>query len=519
MPRAYDRQQLTVDRDPLNVNTDFGSLPKLKFPGLDDWWEGVVRMIKNLTGLDLSSPFAFFESVAQVIHDLTGLDFSSPSAFLLSVIDMLKRFTGVDFSSPQAFIQSIVDNLLNTVNFFTNIWENLSLATGLDFAHGPIALIQSIIKSIFDATGLSFLSPESFINSILNDLSAMLNNVQSVADAIFGPIISLFTGGAGSGINDLGAWINTTLTTAIKKVQQIIEQIWNGFGMGGLIDLILGPNHVAETMAAVNAAIVDLQQLIASLPSGVFEKFDTYPEGTSLGNKWGQKYFNGGGSVAGLSSGLYGITKGRAQFPSQLLISERRAHCIYKPVTGTNQTSGDFQRISLIFSSVPQSGGLFNNLHAWNEIRGRIDANDTSWVFARMESKKVYLGYRVSGGPDVILKSVSYALKPAVTYTLEIGLGTSGTAPRTFRLLENQTVILEAVDTAAKSLLGAGNRYCGMAAYAEGLIILPASVAAFSFYDSGGLSLVDGFGQAVAGLGSVVVPFNQVEPELEGASV
>jgi hypothetical protein len=549
MPRAYDRQQLLVDRDPLKQATDFGNLPKLVFPNLKDWWESVVRLIKDTTGLDLSSPLAFFQSLNQVITDMTGLVFTSPAAFLASVIKLLNNLTGVDFSSPQAFFQSIVDMVSNVIqniqailqaladatgliwdegpvafltslidklfganSFFVSLWENLNAATGLTWDKGPVTFFLSILDKLGESLGLDWINgPIKFIQSMI---AKLLEN----ADAMFAPIVAILTGASG-GMASLQTWVVGTLNTAITNVQSVIEQIWAGFGMGTWIDQILHPSHVAETMAAVNAAIVDLQQLIASLPSGVFEKFDTYPNGDSLTTKWEQKYFNGGGDVVGLSSGVYGISKGRAQFPTQLLINDRRCNAIYKPVGSTNQTGGDFQRVSIILGSAPQQGGLLGNVKAWNEIRGRIDANNTAWVFARMEDKKCLIGYKLNGSSEVILKQGSMTTKPAATYNFEIGLGATGLAARTFRLLENQTVILEAVDTLAKSQMGAAYRYCGMTAHAPSGVVLPGGVAAFSFYDSGGLSLVDGFGQALSStgpLGVIVAPITDPEPEPEG---
>lgn len=68
MPRAYDQRQLVVDRDPLKqLSPDPGRLPKLD-PSV--FWDGLVNGIKDLFGIDLSSPAAFVTSVLDALQNL-----------------------------------------------------------------------------------------------------------------------------------------------------------------------------------------------------------------------------------------------------------------------------------------------------------------------------------------------------------------------------------------------------------------------------------------------------------------
>ncbi|QIG61537.1 minor tail protein [Mycobacterium phage Ximenita] len=65
MPRAYDRRQLVVDRNPLaGIVPDPGKLPKLDAAAL---WAQWLAGLKELTGLDLSSPEKLVESLGELI--------------------------------------------------------------------------------------------------------------------------------------------------------------------------------------------------------------------------------------------------------------------------------------------------------------------------------------------------------------------------------------------------------------------------------------------------------------------
>lgn len=57
MPRAYDRRQLPVDRDPLKqLDTNYGKLPKLVLPGFRD---GLKNALKQILGIDFNDNMPF----------------------------------------------------------------------------------------------------------------------------------------------------------------------------------------------------------------------------------------------------------------------------------------------------------------------------------------------------------------------------------------------------------------------------------------------------------------------------
>ncbi|UXE03185.1 minor tail protein [Mycobacterium phage Nikao] len=68
MPPVYDRRPLALDRNPMwSLFDEPAKLPKLD-PALI--WKEWLRGIKELTGIDLSSPVALVESIADLIGDL-----------------------------------------------------------------------------------------------------------------------------------------------------------------------------------------------------------------------------------------------------------------------------------------------------------------------------------------------------------------------------------------------------------------------------------------------------------------
>lgn len=71
MPRAYDRRPLTIDRNPLW--TIMPELPKLSRDA-PTFYTSLIESIKNLTGLDLSSPAALVASIGDLISSGLGLD-------------------------------------------------------------------------------------------------------------------------------------------------------------------------------------------------------------------------------------------------------------------------------------------------------------------------------------------------------------------------------------------------------------------------------------------------------------
>jgi hypothetical protein len=73
VPRAYDRRQLVIDRNPLNqLATDIGNLPKLDPFNLEALWEALVDVIKQLTQIDLHTPATLVASIIDLIGEVGG---------------------------------------------------------------------------------------------------------------------------------------------------------------------------------------------------------------------------------------------------------------------------------------------------------------------------------------------------------------------------------------------------------------------------------------------------------------
>ncbi|AYN57196.1 minor tail protein [Mycobacterium phage BoostSeason] len=94
MPRQYDTRQLAVDRDPLRqLVPDPGKLPKLN---PKDFYDGFLRGIKLLTGIDLSSPEALVASIIELLKD--GVGGALDPAQLLAMVGKILGFVGTPAS-------------------------------------------------------------------------------------------------------------------------------------------------------------------------------------------------------------------------------------------------------------------------------------------------------------------------------------------------------------------------------------------------------------------------------------
>lgn len=127
MPTAFDLHPLQLDRNPLTSIFD-GGIGKL--PGFDAkmFYDGFVKGIKLITGIDLSSPQALFESIADLVAG--AFDPANVIALLVKVfgyaaapvatIEALARWVGAHmfgpigaFRLPQISLGSITENSPN----------------------------------------------------------------------------------------------------------------------------------------------------------------------------------------------------------------------------------------------------------------------------------------------------------------------------------------------------------------------------------------------------------------------
>jgi hypothetical protein len=144
-------------------------------------------------------------------------------------------------------------------------------------------------------------------------------------------------------------------------------------------------------------------------------------------------------------------------------------------------TRGDYQRIGVV-AGTPANWGLPSYLY----IAGRADAptatgQSTSGCYAKLSNNTADICYVDAGGEKIIGSVPKFRFKNGATYWFECGVGGS---PRTFRLLENTTVLLTATDMSSASPMGPNNRHFGFATYQPNDLTRPGVVAAFAAYDN-----------------------------------
>lgn len=179
MPRAVDRYQLEAEGDPTRSGTEFHLLMDQR---LTEMWgqimeqvvgnslEGVMDLIKEITGLDFSSPEAFVSSLIQLVT--TG---GPALEFAESILDLLGSFVGIpnlgdflqeiagalegiDISSPGAIIQTIIGVIANSPLNALNIFGNL-----------PSYLLGEVPASALGSASPNLLSNPGFEGAISMD--------------------------------------------------------------------------------------------------------------------------------------------------------------------------------------------------------------------------------------------------------------------------------------------------------------------------------------------------------------
>lgn len=183
MPSAFDRGVPQDDHSPLANQLDFaaGNLPFTVDALLDLWLKSfndfIVPVVKEVTGLDLSSPEAFIVSVATMIVNGGNAVIQLMEAIVSPIFAAIKSLTGIDLGTifnglklgnPGAIlggIQESVNDLVNTV-------------------------IQPIIDAIHQAfTGASQIGNDvtAIIQALFNPIK-LFNNALALIQSIFGDL-------------------------------------------------------------------------------------------------------------------------------------------------------------------------------------------------------------------------------------------------------------------------------------------------------------------------------------------
>lgn len=157
-----------------------------------------------------------------------------------------------------------------------------------------------------------------------------------------------------------------------------------------------------------------------------------------------------------------------------------------------NRTVTKYQKIALVISNL---GGVVNSrLNENNDqqvtyIYGRMSADGTRYIYARLTRSQVSLGYnngtdqgRGEGNTDFIGGVRNYTPKSGMTYWLECGVGAQ--AQTTYRLWEGNTIILTAVDNALVSNNNDTDLHSGFGGYFTNGNYYPAEIGSFGVYDN-----------------------------------
>lgn len=276
-------------------------------------------------------------------------------------------------------------------------------------------------------------------------------------------------------VNDLGSAVNRFIHDIRTTVDSIVGGLFGWTGNGwkndqaaqALID-------VAATQAALAAAVQKMQNTTANQAvSGVSAviDFSTRANAGSLGSDFSQNY-------SGSGTGVWGINGGRAAWQPQNN-SDRRSDVLYNPTPSAT----DYQMVGAAFATSPEDPFFTNQ--AYNMLKGRMNAAQTTYVYAALRKYHAELGCVVSGVPTIFAQLTSgFSFKSTGLYWLRCG--TTG-GLRVFQIMEGNIPILTHTEVGTTSQLGASFRYTGMAANAYANSVgtnSPGQVSAWAFADN-----------------------------------
>ena len=194
--------------------------------------------------------------------------------------------------------------------------------------------------------------------------------------------------------------------------------------------------------------------------SQVLEEFKTYPNSVpSLGLKWDQWYTGSGG-------GTLGSVNGYAVPTLALDTANKGMFAAWK-----NPMPSDFLKVSATISTPQELFGQSENfIYArWNpEVAG-------DYVFAGFTWRRARIGF-VKAGQVTQLGSVTHDFRNGSIYTLDV------TEERTFRIWENNSLVLTVIDAGGQSSFGDFFRHTGFGMFAPNGVARPGVVGSFATY-------------------------------------
>jgi hypothetical protein len=265
--------------------------------------------------------------------------------------------------------------------------------------------------------------------------------------------------------DDFNQWLTDTFQPVADEIQKVIDAIVQGFN-AWFEQIGFTPENVAEVNNTIGEAIGTLGTLgmrLAKLEqsnSQVLEEFKTYPNSVpSLGPKWTQWYTGTGG-------GTLGSVNGYAVPTLALDTTNKGMYAVWK-----NPMPSDFLKVSATISTPQELFGQSENfIYArWNpEVNG-------DYVFAGFTWRRARIGF-VAGGKVTQLGSVTHDFRNGSIYTLDV------TEERTFRIWENNSLVLTVVDAGGQSSFGDFFRHTGFGMFAPNGVARPGVVGSFATY-------------------------------------
>jgi uncharacterized protein YukE len=214
-------------------------------------------------------------------------------------------------------------------------------------------------------------------------------------------------------------------------------------------------NTVAQALGTLGTIGLRLQKL-ENGGAVLLEDFATYPNGTTLGDKWLQW-------ETGTGQGKLGINNKYAQYTLSLDDVQRTAFALHK----TSAAGTPLHRVSATISTPQDVFGQAENLL----IANANNTTDTDYVFAGMTWTKIRLGY-VKAGQVTEMIGKNWLFKNGSTYTLD------RTTANTVKLFENTNLLLEASSVGAPT-----GEFAGFAMRAPNGAARPGVIGSFAVFD------------------------------------
>lgn len=317
----------------------------------------------------------------------------------------------------------------------------------LNLSHDPSRRISQELARTPD-----FVAPP--LSGLLLDLSNFMADSLAWLEEVFTPFFDDFN----KLVSDINAWLLDTFDPLVDKVQSIIDAIiqgfhawWeqNGFTEQDIKDF---SNNVAQAIGTIGTLGIRLSKLEGA-GSKILEDFTTYPnDALALGPQWFQYYQGAGG-------GTLGIVNDYAVFSLALGTNNKTGIALHK-----TSTASDLHRVAAPVST-PQSGAFERSANLLIARAALVAGTDM--VFARLEGGKAEIGFVKAGATTILMSNASFKFKNGAVYSLDC------TELRTFKLFENDTLMLTAVDSAAQSTISDLNRFVGFGVYAPNNLLRP----------------------------------------------